>query len=354
LRLLLVDDDSGLRALLRATFEGLDVAVDEAENAELAERRLTVSRPDVVVLDVRMPGVDGLELCRRLKSRRATRDIAIILLSGSEIDPGERRAAGADAVMTKPFSPLELLAVADRLAGNGTSIPSRPRSTGDSEEQLLLYARDLRHLLEVERRQRVLVEESYRETVVALTAALEEKDTRTRAHASRVQRYAVELARVVSSELAADPSAEYGYLLHDVGKIGVPDRILLKPGPLTAEERRVMESHTLIGERMLAGIAFLQGEAVRIVRSHHERWDGNGYPDRLAGYAIPLGARIFSLADALDAMTSDRPYRRALSWADARREVLSQEGKQFCPRAVAAFRACEDELRRASAGLVAA
>ena len=119
----------------------------------------------------------------------------------------------------------------------------------------------------------------------------------------------MELAREVRPELIDDAGTEYGFLLHDVGKIGVPDGILQKPGPLTEGERRQMETHTVLGEQMLGGVAVLQGEGLKVVRHHHERWDGGGYPDGLCGTDIPIGARIFAVADALDAMTSDRPYR---------------------------------------------
>jgi HD-GYP domain-containing protein (c-di-GMP phosphodiesterase class II) len=181
--------------------------------------------------------------------------------------------------------------------------------------------------------------------VSALASALETKDTGTRAHSQRVQRYAVELARTIDGDLAEDPSAEYGFLLHDVGKIGIPDSILQKPGPLEEDERGLMQKHTVLGEQMLGGVAFLQGRGLEVVRAHHERWDGTGYPDGIAGTEVPLGARVFAVADTLDAMTSDRPYRRAGRWRDAGAEVLRQSGRQFDPTVVRAFRACEPRLR---------
>ena len=162
-----------------------------------------------------------------------------------------------------------------------------------------------------------MIQSAYRETVRALTSALEASDLGTNAHSHRVQRYAMELAWTVDPRLVEEPSVEYGFLLHDVGKIGIPDRILSKPGPLTEAERRVLETHVILGEQMLGGVALLQGAGLEVVRHHHERWDGDGYPDKLNGDDIPLPARIFSAADALDAMTSDRPYRTAISWDEA-------------------------------------
>jgi len=347
LRLLLVDDDEGLRALLRTTFEVVDIEVDEAADARAAEQRVATNRPDVIVLDVMMPGETGIELCRRLKDDAATCDIPIVLLTGSEGGTlVASDAAGADAFVRKPFSPLELLAVVERLAGGLYGVPFRAGKKKDPEEQLLLYARDLRHLLELERGQRVLLQDAYRETVSALASALESKDTGTRAHSQRVQEYAVELSRAVAPGLADEPAAEYGYLLHDVGKIGIPDDVLRKPGPLTPEERRLMQTHTVLGEQMLGGVAFLRGEGLRIVRSHHERWDGGGYPDGLGADEIPLAARIFAVADTLDAMTTDRPYRKAGPWESARDEIVRLSGAQFDPEVVVAFREREPALRK--------
>ena len=351
---MLVDDDDGLRALLRTTFEAVDVEVDEAANAAEAERRIEAARPDAIVLDVSMPGLDGVSLCARLKGTRATRDIPVILLTGSgHTSEATAQEVGADALMLKPFSPLELLAVVERVAAGLHAMPFRATRKEKPDAQLLLYARDLRHLLELERGQRRLLQAAYHETVTALAGALESKDSGTGEHSQRVHRYAAELARVAAPEIVHDESVAYGFMLHDVGKIGIPDRILHKPGPLTEAERRLMQTHTVLGEQLLRGVTFLRGSGLEIVRSHHERWDGDGYPDGLPGKEIPVAARIFAVADALDAMTSDRPYREALSWAAAGRELLAQSGKQFDPAVVNAFCSRERTLRRIRRELVA-
>ena len=338
MRILLVDDEPALRELLRATFEGADVTVDEAASGDEAQTRIRRRRPDVIVLDLRMPGMGGAELCAVLKSDERTKEIPIVLLTGADADEARRaQRAGASALVRKPFSPLDLLAVVERVSGK-TPVPRRPRRAKPADEELVLYARDLRHLLEIERGQRELLQESYLATVTSLASALESRDTRTGAHSQRVQRYAVELLDTIDpGRLDRDPGVQYGFLLHDIGKIAIPDQILQKPGPLTRGERRRMQTHTVVGEQMLGGVAILHGEGLRVVRSHHERWDGRGYPDGLRRTDVPLGARVFAVADSLDAMTSDRPYRRALKWDVAREEIVAQSGKQFDPEVVAAF-----------------
>jgi ribonuclease P protein subunit RPR2 len=200
-------------------------------------------------------------------------------------------------------------------------------------------------MLDLERRRQEQLQRTYRQTVAALAGALESKDFGTGSHSQRVQRYAVALARAVEPALLADPSVEYGFLLHDVGKIGIPDHVLRKTAPLDESELRLMRTHTLLGEQLLRDVELLHGDGLRIVRSHHERWDGLGYPDGLSGDAIPLAARIFSVADALDAITSDRPYRGARSWDEAATEILAERGLQFDPDVVDAFVEREDELR---------
>ena len=342
-RILVVEDDDALRTLLRATLDSLDAGVEEAATASEAEARAVAWQPDVVVLDVRLPDGDGLALCRRLKEDSAGAGPAVIVLTGAEAVV-EARAAGADAFLRKPFSPLELLALVERLAGGRATAPVRAAEPGTHSDQLLLYAEDLRRLLEVEVGQRELLQRAYRETVEALAAALESKDVGAGAHSQRVQRYAVELTAAVDAPLLDDPGVEFGFLLHDVGKIGIPDRILQKPRPLTRVEWRLLKNHTVLGEQLLGGVGLLRGEGLRTVRSHHERWDGRGYPDGLVGAEIPLGARIFAVADALDAMTSNRPYRSARPWEAAAEEIVSESGWQFDPDVVAAFVAREERL----------
>ena len=352
MRILLVDDEPALRELLRVTLESAEVTVDEAGSTAEAAHKIRAAPPDVVVLDVVMPVESGIDLCRRLKAANETRHIPIVLLTGSDLAD----TAGADALVRKPFSPLELLAIVERLATVGAPSPvAHPRPVADEEEELLLYARDLRHLLGVERRQRALLERSYLETVTALATALEWKDTGTHDHSQRVVRYALELLTVVEPGYAErERGIEYGFRLHDVGKIAIPDEILLKPARLTAAERAQMEQHTLLGEEILGGVALLQGAGLDVVRSHHERWDGAGYPDGLRGPQTPLGARVFAVADARDAMTSDRPYRGALSWSEARDEIVAQSGRQFDPLVVEAFHDCEPVLHAAFRETVAA
>jgi len=347
LQVLIVDDDAGLRMLLRTTFEIIDIEVQEADSVEAAEASIASRRPDVLVLDVGLPDSDGLELCRRLRDDPATATLPVVLLTGLvELTQREAEEAGASALLHKPFSPLELLSTIERLAGGLPEGPYQLTAEARSSEQLILYAQDLRRLLEIERSQRILLQKAYEETAGALAAALESKDFSTSAHSQRVRRYATELARTLDPTLLGDPSLEYGFLLHDVGKIGVPDRILLKRGTLTEAERRVMQTHALAGEQMLQSVPILQGEGLRVIRSHHERWDGGGYPDGLKEKAIPVGARVFSIADSLDAITSDRPYRAARSWGEALREIEDQAERQFDPDVVTAFARCEPKLRR--------
>ena len=229
MKLLLVDDEPALRELLRATFEGADVSVDEASSGQEAEERIRRRRPHVIVLDLRMPGMDGTELCKRLKAAEDTRSIPIVLLTGADPEEARRaQRAGAAELVRKPFSPLDLLAVVQRVSGR-SGVERRPRRVRPGDEELLLYARDLKHLLDVERGQRTLLQESYLATVTALAAALESRDTRTGAHSVRVQRYALKLLELLRPDaLEIDPGVQYGFLLHDIGKISISDQILQK------------------------------------------------------------------------------------------------------------------------------
>ncbi len=350
-RILIVDDDPGLRLLLRTTL-GLDeFVVEEASSAEGAAHIARFWLPTVVILDVALPGMDGFRFCRELKGNTRYGSPFVVLLTGHDATREQIEQAGPDAILRKPFSPIELVGLLDSLGESRLLTVSEP--PGDAE-QLLVYARDLSSLLAIERRQRRLLQQSYRQTVIALADALEAKDPVTGLHAIRVQRYATELVGGVNPRLLDDPSLEYGFLLHDVGKLRIPDAILKKEAPLSAAERAVMEQHTLLGEAMLANVTLLGGSGLKVVRSHHEHWDGTGYPDGLAGEQIPLSARIFALVDAMDAMTTDRPYRPAQPWESATDEILAQSGSQFDPRVVAAFAQREPRMRRISQELAEA
>ena len=176
----------------------------------------------------------------------------------------------------------------------------------------------------------------YDETLEALGAALDLKDGDTAGHARRVTRYCMEIAKVMGCSQEQMRQLKRGAYLHDIGKIAIPDAILLKPAKLMPDEMSVMSAHPYLGYEFVGRISFL-AEAAEIVLTHHERYDGSGYPQGLMGDEIPLGARIFAVADTLDAMTSDRPYRRAVSFAAAREEIRRQSGRQFEPQVVEAF-----------------
>jgi ribonuclease P protein subunit RPR2 len=216
------------------------------------------------------------------------------------------------------------------------------RLAEQKERQLERYASDLRETFKAERARTDELHASYVATVRALTNAVEARDAYTGKHAERVAAYGLELARQIDPELARDPQIEFGFLLHDIGKVAIPDGVLHKPGHLLAEERILMRRHAAIGHEIVRDIPFL-GEAAQIVRHHHERWDGSGYPDGLAGKEIPLAARIFSVVDTLDAMTTERPYSPAVSIAQARAEIAAKSGSQFDPAVVAQLAELPDD-----------
>ena len=220
------------------------------------------------------------------------------------------------------------------------------RRAGAQTEQLERYAADLRETFKREREAAQELRRSYVATVRALSNAVEARDAYTGHHAERVAAYAMAIGTAAGTELTDRPEIEFGFLLHDVGKVAIPDAILYKPEPLEPAEFRLMARHPVIGWEIVRDVEFL-GEARDVVRSHHERWDGTGYPDQLEGEAIPLAARVFAVADTLDALTSDRPYRTASSFADAREVIHENAATQFDPGIVEAFdRISDGDLER--------
>jgi HD-GYP domain-containing protein (c-di-GMP phosphodiesterase class II) len=229
----------------------------------------------------------------------------------------------------------------DTVASLQARLEQTERQAHARQRQLERYAADLREVFKQERARSQELRRSYIATVRALSNAVEARDAYTGKHAERVAAYGMELARCCGLAVEDSPQIEFGFLLHDVGKVAVPDAILFKSSSLTEEEYSLVRRHPLIGSEILRDIDFL-GEGKLVVRHHHERWDGQGYPDGLEGDAIPLAARVFAVADALDALTTDRPYRPASSFAVARQEVLRGAGSQFDPVVVAAYRQIPD------------
>ncbi|HZQ16934.1 MAG TPA: HD domain-containing phosphohydrolase [Gaiellaceae bacterium] len=338
INVLVVDDDAALCEMLRATFELEGIEVEEAHHVVHAEKAIAHRVPDAIVLDIGLPGVDGAFYVERLRESGHTKHIPVVAISGSE-DAGIRALAnGANAFVRKPLDPLRLVATVERLVG----VAPFERTVSAPDEK---HDGDLLRLLQIAQRQHELLADAYRQTLESLAQALESRDFGTSAHSRRVVAYATRLTLEVAPSLVDDPTLEWGFLLHDVGKIGIPDQILLKPGKLTAGERRRMEQHPEIGERLVGHVPLLQGEGINVVRSHHERWDGSGYPERRLGDDIPVSARIFAVADALDAMTDKRPYREPVSWEEAIGELVGEREKQFDPDVVDALDACGPDLR---------
>jgi putative nucleotidyltransferase with HDIG domain len=221
------------------------------------------------------------------------------------------------------------------------ALARRADEAEDKELQLQRYAADLRETFIEERTRSEELHRSYMLTVRALASAVEARDAYTGRHAERVAAYGLALAEVYGLSLRDEPQIEFGFILHDVGKVAVPDAILFKPGPLTEAERIVMQQHPVTGSEIVRDIEFL-GAARDVIRSHHERWDGSGYPDGLAGEAIPLSARLFALADVLDALTTRRPYREPSTIPEARAIIEAGSGSHFDPDVVVAFHALPD------------
>ena len=228
----------------------------------------------------------------------------------------------------------------DTVASLRARLARLEREAAARQRQLEHYAADLREIFKQERNRAQELRRSYKATVLALANAVEARDAYTGMHAERVAAYGLRIAHAAGVDV--DPQVEFGFLLHDIGKVAVPDGILFKPGPLTAEERSLIAKHPTVGCEILRHIDFLD-EAKVVVMHHHERWDGDGYPAGLAGETIPVQARVFAVADTLDALTTERPYQRAVPWPEARQVIRANSGTQFDPAVVAAYEAVPNE-----------
>ncbi|MEZ0395990.1 MAG: HD domain-containing phosphohydrolase [Anaerolineales bacterium] len=317
--ILIVDDEpiiwQTLEALLPAETYELQYARDGAEGLSKA----IALQPDAILLDVMLPRMDGFAVCRQLREHPLLAEVPILMITSLDDRPTRLAGleAGADDFLTKPFDTLELLA---RL-------------------KTITRLNRYRHLIEQRDRLARMNEElraAYQQTIEGWSQALDLRDHETTGHTRRVTDMTIRLARLVGVEEEAIEHIRRGAILHDIGKMGIPDSILHKAGPLTEEEWKIMRQHPIYAYEWLSVIDFLR-PALDIPYCHHEHWDGSGYPRGLRGEQIPLAARLFTIVDVWDALRSDRPYRHALPEQDAIAYVQAQKGLLFDPQLTAVF-----------------
>src|SRR5215813_12885399 len=342
-RILIVDDEVEITEIL-ADLLSEDYECLKAASAEQALTLLRESEFHLVISDITMPGMSGLEMIPHVKEMSP--NTVVVMISGMqtvESAIGALRLGAFDYLM-KPFDLRQVEAVVKRALEHHDLVVAKRRYENHLEELVAQRTVELDDALNS-------LENAYRSTLKALTAALETRDSETHGHSERVVSYSLRLGREYGLTSEEMKSLEFGSLLHDIGKIGVPDAVLRKPSKLTEEEWVRMREHPAHGQQILRGIEFLQG-AARVVAQHHEKWDGSGYPLGLRGEEIDICARIFAVADAFDAITSDRVYRQGKSYAAAAQELDEWAGRQFDPQVVDAFHRVPqedwDELRRRS------
>ena len=296
-KVLVVDDKQSNRELLQGRLDDLGYDVREAKDGIEALDAVAADEPDLILLDVDMPRLDGIAVCERLKAHPTHRLIPIVILTASSDRDTKLRgiAAGADDYLSKPFDSKELLI----------------------RTKVLLRQRALNQRLD-----------ATEGVLFALARAVEARDRHTIHHAERVGRYAEAIGAAHGLGSEDCDLLYHGGVLHDLGKIAIPDAILLKPGPLTGEEFAVMKMHSVEGERICLSLRSI-AHYLPIIRHHHERIDGAGYPDHLVGKDIPLGARIAAISDGWDAMVSDRPYRAGLDEDEALCRLRQGAGTQW-------------------------
>jgi putative two-component system response regulator len=316
---LIVDDEYSGRETLQSVLEGEGYNIIMAENGPQAITKAKAHLPDVILLDVMMPGMTGFEVCERIRSDPQVAEIPIIILTA--LDDRESLLtglkSGADDFISKPFDRFELRA---RLIG--ITRLNRYHKLVDEREKL---QKSHRHLLE-----------AYDATIAGWSHAMDLRDRETEGHSHRVTDLTLKLARAFGISDEELTHVRHGSLLHDMGKLGIPDSILQKPNSLTDEEWATMRKHPQFAYDMLYPIEYLRA-ALDIPLCHHEKWDGTGYPRGLKGEEIPLAARIFAIVDVWDALTSNRPYRPAWSKEAALNFIREQSGRHFDPQVADLF-----------------
>ena len=317
--ILIVDDEASGRDTLEAILEPEGYILVMAENGYQALEKAVQIKPDVILLDVMMPGMNGFEVCRRIRSEEQLAEIPIIFLTALDDRQSLLNSleAGADEFISKPFDRFELRA---RLLG----ITRLNRFHKLSKERLNL---EIAH---------IELKAAYDATIEGWSRAMDLRDRETEGHTQRVTELTLELAKLVGMPQNEIVHVRRGALLHDMGKLGIPDSILLKPDKLSTDEWELMRQHPQLAYDMLYPIEYLH-PALDIPYCHHEKWDGSGYPRGLKGEQIPLSARIFAVVDVWDALTSDRPYRAAVGRAEVLEYIKEQSGKHFDSQIVELF-----------------
>ena len=322
-KILIVDDERVVRDLFVEALNTLGYVADTAESGlECIDIIKSGEHYDIVLLDVQMPDIDGIKTLKTIKE--LSPDLSIVMVSASRDIEHVRGALkeGAYDYIFKPFVIEEVGTVIKRAIERASLIRQNLDYQRNLEDKVISQTRELINL--------------YADTLEAMVLALDLREKETGYHSYRVTEYALTLARRMKLSETDLSILAKGALLHDIGKIGVPDDILLKPDLLSKKEWKIMKEHPLNGYQLLKKIEFLE-EAAQIVLYHHEHYDGTGYPHAISGDKIPIGARIFAIVDALDALTSDRVYKKAISFEEAKEIILSESGKQFDPGIIDVF-----------------
>lgn len=317
--ILIVDDEYAGRETLQSVLEGEDYNLITAENGPEAIAKAKALLPDVILLDVMMPGMSGFEVCERIRSDPQVAEVPIIILTAMDDRESLLTAlkAGADDFISKPFDRFEL----------------RARVIGIT--RLNRYHKLVQERAKLEQAHTKLLK-AYEATIEGWSRAMDLRDHETEGHSQRVTELTLKMAKMFGMNEEELVHVRRGALLHDMGKLGIPDAILLKPGTLTEEEWETMRLHPQLAFDMLYPIEYLR-DSIDIPYCHHEKWDGSGYPRKLKGEEIPLAARIFAVVDVWDALTSDRKYRPAWQKEAAFAYVREQAGRHFDPAAVDLF-----------------
>ena len=337
---MVVDDETAMRRVLSRMLRSEGYEVVEAENGAKALEILTGVSVDTILLDVMMPEMGGLELCRHIRANEATMHTPVVFVTAA-VDREfrrEARAAGADDFLTKPFDEIELLARVQNTVRVKLYYDGLHREREDLQTEVDARVRQLEESSARLERLQSELDIARNETINRLAKAAEFRDDETAAHLQRMSRYCYLLGERSGLDAYQCEMLQVASPMHDVGKIGIPDHILLKPGRLTPDEYQIMKQHAEIGFRILSGSdSPLVKLAATIAHTHHEKWDGSGYPNGLTGESIPIEGRIAAVADVFDALTSERPYKKAWRIEDAVSLLEEGRGAHFDPKLVDLF-----------------